>query len=187
MSDAAILPEQEPYTPDPRAGKHVIFRLAHGEFGVAVHKVREVMEMQEITIVPDAPAFVAGVINWHGKVIPVVDLRHIFELSSEASSGLSAAQSTARSCIMVVHAMLAATEQVLGIVVDEVLEVASLQASDLLGPEEFQQIPVSGSRDPAPYLVGVARTDGRIKLLLDIDEVLNNLDLLRVEALPAAA
>lgn len=179
MSEVVILPEAEVPPPDPRAGRYVTFRLANGEFGAPVDKVLEIMEMQEITTVPNSPAFIAGVINLRGKVIPVIDLRGIFELPAEPA--------TSRSCIMVARALLSATEQVIGIVVDTVLEVLTLQSGDFLGGEDLQRMTDLGALDGFPYLVGVARSGGSVKLLLDIDEVLNNVDLRRGRNLAAAA
>jgi purine-binding chemotaxis protein CheW len=61
---------------DQRQGKYLVFHLGKEEFGVHVLKVREIMGIQEITSVPQTPAFVKGVINLRGKVIPVIDLHH---------------------------------------------------------------------------------------------------------------
>ena len=163
---------------DSRFGKYVMFRLAHGEFGVAIDTVREVLEMLDVTVVPNSPSFVAGVVNLRGSVLPVIDLRRIFELPAE---------SVKRPCIMIVRAALGSVEQVLGIVVDEVLQVLSIGSSDFLPLEEFQRSSEFGLLEPAPYLLGMVRIDGRIKLLLNISQVLNNLDLQHVAALPAAA
>jgi purine-binding chemotaxis protein CheW len=60
---------------DERAGKYLTFVIGNEEFGVAVLKVREIMGIQEITAVPQTPAYLKGVINLRGKVIPVIDLR----------------------------------------------------------------------------------------------------------------
>src|SRR4051794_30424877 len=78
-----------------RAGKYLTFRLANEEFGIGVLGVREIMGLQDITAVPQTPAYLKGVINLRGKVIPVVDLRLKF--------GLEAAAYTHRTCIIVVQ------------------------------------------------------------------------------------
>jgi purine-binding chemotaxis protein CheW len=67
---------------DERAGKYLSFLIGKEEFGVAVLKVREIMGIQDITAVPQTPAYLKGVINLRGKVIPVIDLRLKFGLPS---------------------------------------------------------------------------------------------------------
>ena len=78
-----------------RAGKYLTFSLGSEEFGIPVLKVREIMGVQEITAIPQTPAYVKGVINLRGKVIPVVDLR--------AKFGLPQKEYTKRTSIVVVQ------------------------------------------------------------------------------------
>src|ERR1022692_1730352 len=78
-----------------RSGKYLTFHLDREEFGIRVLQVREIMGLQDITAVPQTPAFVKGVINLRGKVIPVVCLR--------AKFGLPSAEYTSRTCIIVVQ------------------------------------------------------------------------------------
>src|SRR5690242_21873301 len=100
---------------DPRAGKYLTFHLASEEFGIRVLKVREIMGLQDITAVPQTPAHVKGVINLRGKVVPVVDLRLKF--------GLSAAEYTQRTCIIVTQVQGESGQMLMGILVDGVSEV----------------------------------------------------------------
>src|SRR5579859_5663957 len=80
---------------DDRAGKYLAFRLGKEDFAIQVLKVREIVGIQDITSVPQMPAYVKGVINLRGKVIPVVDLRLKF--------GLPEKEYTQRTCIIVVQ------------------------------------------------------------------------------------
>src|SRR5512146_3044478 len=80
---------------DQRGGKYLVFRLGREEFGIQVLTVREIMGIQDITAVPRTPAYVKGVINLRGKVIPVVDLRLKF--------GLPSLEYSQRTCIIVVQ------------------------------------------------------------------------------------
>jgi purine-binding chemotaxis protein CheW len=150
-----------------RAGKYLIFRLDEEHFGIRIGSLREVMAMQQITAVPLAPPCVAGVINLRGSVIPVIDLRRKF--------GMSPALPTPLTCIVVVRIMVAFAEAILGVVVDEVLEVLTMD-SEVIDPAPQ---PDSG----IAYLLGYATVEGKLKLLLDIDEVLNNLDVQPIETL----
>src|SRR5688572_12473121 len=77
------------------AGKFLTFGLGNESYGVSVLKVREIIRLMDITAVPQMPAYVKGVINLRGKVVPVVDLRLKF--------GLANAESTERTCIVVVQ------------------------------------------------------------------------------------
>lgn len=154
-------PGPEAVSVDDRAGKYLIFRLDEEHFGVRIGSLREVMEMQQITFVPLSPPCVAGVINLRGSVIPVIDLRSKFGMAPEPR--------TPSTCILVVRVMVAFAEVVVGVIVDEVVEVLNLDSSVVtrLPP------PASG----ISYLLGTATVNGKLKLLLDIDEVLGNLEV----------
>jgi len=75
MESTALENKQRRFKNDERGGKYLVFELGREEFGIRVLKVREIMGIQDITAVPPTLAHVKGVINLHGKVIPVVDLR----------------------------------------------------------------------------------------------------------------
>ena len=146
-----------------RAGKYLIFRLGKEEFGAAVLKVREIIGMQDITEVPQTPEHVKGVINLRGKVIPILDLRLKF--------GMAAESYTERTCIIVVRSFLQGTELLIGVVVDSVSEVLNLAAADIEDTPDF------GRATPSTYLIGMAKVKGQVKILLEIDQVLNTNEL----------
>jgi len=150
-------------TEEERAGKYLIFRLGTEEFGAKVMKVREIMGIQDVTPVPHTPVFVKGVINLRGKVIPVVDLRLKFGLPPE--------EYTARTCIIVVRTQIGEDQLMMGIVVDEVAEVLNLVAADIEDTPDF------GPGVETPYLLGMAKVKDKVKILLDIDQVLNSHEL----------
>jgi purine-binding chemotaxis protein CheW len=152
-----------PFPSDDRAGKYLIFHLGDEEFGTGVLQVREIMGLQDITAVPQTPHYVKGVINLRGKVIPVVDLRLKFGLPSE--------EYTQRTCIIVVRTQQAEQEMMIGIIVDGVAEVLTLAASDIEDTPDF------GPGVVTPYLRGMAKVKGKVKILLDINQVLNSNEL----------
>jgi purine-binding chemotaxis protein CheW len=156
-------------TTDTRAGKYLIFELGSNEFGIRVMKVREIMGVQDITAVPQTPAHVKGVINLRGKVIPVVDLRLKF--------GLPEAEYTERTCIIVVHVQRDMNSMLMGIVVDGVAEVLNLAAGDIEDTPDF------GPGVATPCLLGMAKTKGKVKILLEIDQVLTSQELHGLDAL----
>jgi purine-binding chemotaxis protein CheW len=153
---------------DKNSGKYLIFQLASEEFGIKVLKVREIMGVQEITAVPQTPAFVKGVINLRGKVIPVVDLRLKF--------GIPELEYTQRTCIIVVQTEKESGVVLMGIVVDGVVEVLNLAGNDIEDTPDF------GDGADASYLLGMAKVKGRVKILLDIDQVLAGHELVGLSA-----
>ncbi len=152
-----------------RAGKYLTFHLGREEFGIRVLAVREIMGMQDITAVPQTPAYVKGVINLRGKVIPVVDLRLKF--------GLPEIEYTQRTCIIVVQVDGSAGPMLMGIVVDGVSEVLNLVPGDIEDTPDF------GRGESTPYLLGMAKVKGKVKILLDIGQVLTAQEIKGVESI----
>jgi len=142
------------------AGKYLTFTLDKEEYGIALLKVKEIIGMISITSVPRTPAYVKGVINLRGKVIPVSDLRLRFEMA--------AADYTDRTCIIVVEIQGEDTTIQVGIVVDAVSEVMNIKAEEVEDPPSF------GTKVETDYILGMANMDGRVKILLDIDRVLTS-------------
>ena len=154
---------------DDRAGKYLVFHLGKEEFGIRVLKVREIMGIQDITAVPHTPVHVKGVINLRGKVIPVIDLRLKFGMSPE--------EYTPRTCIIVVQIGGEAGPLLMGIVVDGVAEVLNLAAADIENTPDF------GDGTATPCLLGMAQVKGKVKILLEIDQVLAAVELNVLHAL----
>jgi purine-binding chemotaxis protein CheW len=139
------------------AGKYLTVVLENEAYGIGVLKVREIIRMQKITPVPQMPAFVKGVINLRGRVIPVVDLRVKFGVKAEFAE---------RTCIVVVQVKLPSEQTVqMGLIVDSVEEVVTLQAGEIEPTPEF------GAKIDTAYLLGMAKVKGAVKTLLDIDRV----------------
>jgi purine-binding chemotaxis protein CheW len=158
-----------PLNRDDRGGKYLVFELGTEEFGIRVLQVREITGVQEITALPQTPAHVKGVINLRGKVIPVVDLRLKF--------GLPEQEYTERTCIIVVQVNRRNRPVSMGIVVDGVVEVITLAATDIEDTPDF------GGGAATPYLLGMAKVKGKVKILLEIDQVLIGQDMSGLDAL----
>lgn len=155
---------------DSRTGKYLAFQLGREEFAIQVLKVREIMGIQDITAVPQTPIFVKGVINLRGKVIPVIDLRLKF--------GLPEVEYTQRTCIIVVQIQGPdGNVSLTGIVVDEVSEALNIAAG------EIEDTPDFGDGVSTPYILGMAKSKGKVKILLDIDKVLQSQELEGIKAL----
>ncbi len=143
---------------DEREGKYLTFTLKNEEYGIGILKIKEIIGMMPITSVPQTPEFVKGVINLRGKVIPVIDLRLKF--------GLEPMDYTERTCIIVVEISGETSDILVGIVVDTVSEVLNIMSKDIEDPPKF------GSKLDTDYILGMAKTEGGVKILLDIDRVL---------------
>ena len=156
---------------DARAGKYLTFHLDSEEFGIRVLQVREIMGLQDITAVPQTPHHVKGVINLRGKVIPVLCLR--------AKFGLEPAEYTARTCIIVVQVRGEAGPMQAGIIVDAVSEVLNVVCG------EIEDTPDFGGGVPTPYLLGMAKNKDKVKILLDIDQVVSTQEILSLQDMAA--
>jgi purine-binding chemotaxis protein CheW len=159
----AVIERESAAKTDQRPGKYLTFQLGNEEFGIQVVKVREIMGLQDITAVPQTPGYVKGVINLRGKVTPVVDLRLKF--------GLPEAEYTQRTCIIVVQVTGGAGPMLMGIIVDSVSEVLNLTSADIEDTPDF------GDGAATPFLLGMAKTKGKVKILLEIDQVLTSQEL----------
>jgi purine-binding chemotaxis protein CheW len=146
------------FDPAALAGKYLTFALSNEEYGLPVLKVREIIKMMDITVVPQVPRHVRGVINLRGKVVPVIDLRLAFGFEEQAY--------TERTCIIVVEIALSRTRAMMGVIVDHVSEVLSITA------DEIERTPDFGERVDTSYMQGVAKVRGTVKILLDLDRVL---------------
>jgi purine-binding chemotaxis protein CheW len=146
-----------------REGKYLTFSLAKEEYGIGILKVKEIIGMMPVTTVPRTPGFLKGVINLRGKVIPVVDLRLKFGMEENAY--------TERTCIIVVETAGPSGPVLIGIVVDSVSEVLNIKGS------EIEDTPAFGAKLDTEFIMGMAKINGGVKILLGIDRVLASEDV----------
>ncbi len=143
-----------------KEGKYLTFALSDEEYGIGILKIKEIIGMMPITTVPKTPRYVKGVINLRGKVIPVIDLRLRF--------GMEAIEYTDRTCIIVVEISGETGKVLIGIVVDTVSEVLNIKADDI------EDTPTFGTKLNTEYILGMAKMEGGVKILLDIDKILRS-------------
>ena len=167
MQDSISKVNQAVQAADGREGKYLTFTLAGEAYGIGILKIREIIGMMPITSVPQAPDFVKGVINLRGKVIPVIDLRLRF--------GMPAMDYTERTCIIVVQIDLSGAPLNIGIVVDSVSEVLNIAGGDI------ENAPTFGTQLNTDYILGMAKIEGGVKILLDIDRVLSTQEIENLE------
>ncbi len=142
------------------AGKYLTFRLGDESYGIALLKILEIIRMAPITVVPRLPEHVKGMLNLCGKAIPIVDLRLKFELAS--------VDTAERICIVVVQVALPGASPVnMGFIVDGVESIANITAPEIEPASDV------GGQICADCVRGMARLDGRVVALLDIDKVMD--------------
>ncbi|MBL8957380.1 MAG: purine-binding chemotaxis protein CheW [Myxococcaceae bacterium] len=135
--------------------RYMSFRLATETWGVEILKVRELIGLLELTRVPGAPAFVRGVVNLRGRVIPVIDLKR--------KLGIDETPLHPHTVIMVVLGPQGAT----GLLVDEVLDVVSFEPEAISGAQAVTQ-----GTFAAELLAGVGRHHERVVFLLNLERAL---------------
>ena len=121
-------------------------------------KIKEIIGMMPVTTVPRTPEYVKGVINLRGKVIPIIDLRLRF--------GMESIDYTERTCIIVVEIDGQTGTVQVGVVVDAVSEVLNVDTKDIEDTPQF------GRSLDTEYILGMAKMEGGVKILLDVDQVL---------------
>jgi purine-binding chemotaxis protein CheW len=130
------------------------FNLGRETYGIPITALHEIVRVPEITAVPDAPAYLEGVINLRGKIISVVDLRKRF--------GKAATALDRHSRILVVGHR----GRLAGMIVDSASEVIKIPES------EIESTPVMAREGGLDCVTGLGKYHGRLIILLDIDKAL---------------
>lgn len=151
---------------DSRAGKYLSFFLNSEEYGVEILKVQEIIGGMPITPVPLASRYIRGVINLRGKIHPIMDLKIKF--------GMDQSEIKDKTCIIVINT----SSRMMGILVDKVSEVVYVASGDI------EDTPSFGADVNPEYLLGVGKTGGRIRLLLDIEKVINSSAVINLKKPP---
>jgi purine-binding chemotaxis protein CheW len=154
------------HTSHARGGQYLSFRVAGSLYAVDILRAREIIPRGDITSLPRAPAFIAGVINLRGAVVPVVDLALRLGVARDDEAGLG--------CIVVAELVLDGDAARIGWIVDNVEQVIDL-TDEQVDPPPTMGVPVE-----ITYLRGVARTPAGLLLVLDADALVGE------EALRAA-
>ena len=163
MSESSETIEQSANAITHLGGKYLTFSLSNEEYGIGILKIKEIIGMMPVTSVPQTPDFVKGVVNLRGKVIPVMDLRLKFSME--------AVDNTERTCIIVVEIEGKAGDILIGLVVDSVSEVLNIAQNDI------EKTPSFGTNLDTKYILGMAKMEGGVKILLDIDRILSTSEI----------
>ena len=140
-------------------GKLLTFLVDGREYGIQILQAREVVGMQNIDPVPRTPAFMKGVINLRGKIVPVIDLRLKF--------GIATREYDKDNCIVVVDLSGSLT----GVIVDQLIGVITIDK------EHYEPAPKLGNNINAEFVDGMVKLEERVIIVLEIEKVLDNEEL----------
>lgn len=137
-----------------KEGRYFTFALGHEEYALEIRQVREIIGLMGITPVPQVPNYVKGVINLRGKIIPVIDIRLKF--------GMSSVDYTRETCIII----LEVKDILAGIVVDRVCEVLDISGQDI------EPAPAFCANLNTGHILGMGKVGEKVMIILDIDKIL---------------
>lgn len=139
--------------------QYLTFLLGSEMFAIDILGIKEIIEYGSLTSVPMMPAFIRGVINLRGAVVPVVDL--------PARFGRPASDVTRRTCIVIIEADNEGEKQDIGVVVDAVSEVLEIPAGEIEPPPSF------GAKIRADFISGMGKVKEKFVIILDANKVLS--------------
>ena len=142
-------------------GKYMTFKSGNEYFGLGIQYVNEIIQIQEITAIPETENYIKGLINLRGKIVPVIDVADRF--------GKESFEYNDRTCIIVIDVQ----NVVVGLIVEKILEVVSIEEEDILPPPNSSKGSMQGK-----FISGIGSVGESIKLLLDPVKLLsdNSLD-----------
>lgn len=144
---------------DTQKGRFLTFSIDKETYGIEIKYVTEIIGIQPITEIPDLPAYVKGIINLRGKIIPVMDVRLRFKKEPREYND--------RTCVIVVDIK----DVSIGVIVDSVAEVLSISEQDIVEPPKINR----GYHNR--YIKGIGKVENDVKLLLDCEKLLTEDEL----------
>jgi purine-binding chemotaxis protein CheW len=150
------------------AQEYLTFTLGHEEYAIDILKVQEIRGYEKPTTIANAPAFIKGVINLRGTIVPIVDLRIKFQVGEAAYTPIT------------VVIILNIGQRIVGVVVDGVSDVITMPASQIRPAPEF-----SAAVDTR-YIVGLATLDERMLIVIDISRLMLSADMALIDEAIAA-
>ena len=154
-----VLAEDE----DTQKDKYLTFHLGKEDYGIEIRHVTEIIGIQKITVIPEMPEYIKGVINLRGKIIPVMDVRMRFRIEPRAYDE--------RTCVVVVNI----NDASVGLVVDTVSEVADIPESNIEPATGLNR-----SKGNA-FIQGIGKIGDDIKILLDVNKLLYEGDMVALQ------
>ncbi|MBI5893038.1 MAG: purine-binding chemotaxis protein CheW [Deltaproteobacteria bacterium] len=156
MQEATMVRETKETRAQTETREYVTFGLNDEIFAIDALNVQEIIELANITRVPQLPEFLKGVINLRGTIIPVIDLKLKF--------GMSSIEYKKHTCIIVAEF----SGGVMGLIVDAVSDVLNLSQ------EAISNTPSFGAKVKTDFIKGMAKVDNNLVIVLDVDKVLTS-------------
>lgn len=147
----------------PTGNQYLTFVLAGEEYGVEILNVQEVKAWENVTRIPNSPAYVKGVLDLRGAIVPIVDLRIRF--------GMPIQDYTPTTVILILKLEQSGYTQIIGIVVDAMSDVMDIPENQIKAPPDFT------GHSNALFIRGLARLDRRLLILLDTEKLLSYEDI----------
>lgn len=160
MSDAIQMEDMEDDTTNEMENKYLLFLVDQESYGISIASVVNIMEVQEVTPVPEMPDYIIGVINLRGMVIPVMDIR--------LRLGMPTREYDERTCIIICKEK----GKQIGIVVDTVAEVQNIPENQLEPPRTFSG---AGTRSSG-FVSSLAKVGEKVKIIVDVAKLLGDFD-----------
>lgn len=139
--------------------QYLTFMMAGEEYGIEILSVQEIRGWESMTVIPNQPDFVKGVINLRGTVVPVIDLRLRFQLPKVEYSELTV--------VVIVKVLIGDSEKIMGIVVDAVSDVYNLDK------DAAMVAPDIGETENKPFIEGLINVSEKMVVLLDLEKILD--------------
>jgi len=139
--------------------QYLTFMMANEEYGIEILAVQEIRGWEPMTVIPNSPDYVKGVLNLRGTVVPVIDLRLRFLLPEVEYSDLTV--------VVIVKVCIASTEKIMGIVVDAVSDVYNLDKDVAV------KAPDVGDSANNPFIEGLINVSDKMVVLLDLERILD--------------
>ena len=146
-----------------RRERYLTFHIGSEQYGIAINRIKEIIAMMSITKVPNIPAYMRGVINLRGSIIPVVDTRLRFNMEHR--------ESDMHTAIIIVEVQKIS----IGFIVDRVEEVSSIESSSLSEPPKF------GSSIDTDFICAVAQIEDYVVMILDVLKLFEADELVGIE------
>ena len=150
------------------SGEYLTFTLGSEEYGIDILKVQEIRGYDAVTRIANSPAFIKGVINLRGVIVPIVDLRIKFNLGEPTYDQFT------------VVIILNIGGRVVGMVVDSVSDVTTLM------PDQVKPAPEMGTAFSSDYMIGLGTIDERMLILVNIDKLMSSADMGLMDVAAAA-
>ncbi|WP_333879342.1 chemotaxis protein CheW [Methylobacter sp.] len=153
--------------------QYLTFMLSGETYAVSILRIKEIIQYGQLTEVPRMPAFIRGVINLRGAVVPVIDLSARFGKSSTAVGR--------RNCIIIIEAAIAEETQSVGVMVDAVNAVLEIPAG------EIEPAPTFGTNIRVDFIAGMGKINGKFVIILNIQDVLSMDDMAALAVVSSTA